>query len=421
MFKQILHTFFSKLALGGFHLLLAVVLSQYLGASGKGEQGIILTTISLAVVMAGVLGPGSLTYLAPRFRLQLLYWPALLFVGCVGFIVWLLLGYSNFIPANYHFELVLLILIHGVFSVHQAILQSNRRIQQANYAALIQVAVVLLAIFVFLYGGVERSVQGYIYSLFLGYIAGLCTSFILSWPLLTGLFASFRWLHLAIAVRRSLGYGFYNQLDIFAQMVSFRFAYYVLLHYEDLAVVGVYSNGVALVEAVWLISRSLAMVQHAHIVNSRLKDYKVKLTLTFAQLSLFLSLLAVGMLLLIPTTFYQWLFGPDFAGVREVIASLALGVVFFSMSFVFSGYFSGVGRHRVNTQASIAGLLVTLAGAWLFIPLWSIWGAGITATLAYITTTIFKWKQLQKESQLHLWDLVPGKAFITRIRTLVDG
>ncbi len=419
MFKQVLHTFFSKLALGGFNLLLAVVLSQYLGASGKGEQGIILTTISLAVVMAGVLGPGSLTYLAPRFRLQLLYWPALLFVVFISCLAWFVLRISDFLPSAYHLQLVALIFIQGVFSVHQALLQSNKQIQQANYAALIQVAVVLIAVFVFIFGEIERSVQGYIYSLFLGYSAGLMTSFLLASPLLTGLFSSFRWQHLGIAVKRSLGYGFYNQLDIFAQMISFRFAYYVLLQYENLAVVGVYSNGVALVEAVWLISRSLAMVQHAHIVNSRLKDYKVRLTLTFAQLALFLSLFAVGVLLLIPSVFYQWLFGPDFAGVREVIASLALGVVFFSMSFVFSGYFSGVGQHRVNTRASIAGLLVTLTGVWIFIPLWGVWGAGITATLAYITTTILKWKQLQKESQLHLRNLLPGKDFIKRVRNLL--
>ncbi|MFO7940057.1 MAG: polysaccharide biosynthesis C-terminal domain-containing protein [Bacteroidales bacterium] len=421
MLKQILHTLFSKVALGGFNLLLAVILSQYLGASGKGEQGIILTTISLAVVLAGVLGAGGLTYLAPRFRIHLLYWPSVVFLLFVAIGTWGVLTISNFIPQAYHLPLVVLIVLQGAFSLHQAILQSNRRIQQTNYAALLQIGGTLLGAVVFLFGNIERSVTGYLYSLFVGYSLGFVASFVMSWPLLAGIFVPIRFSHFWVAVRRSFYYGVFNQLDIFTQMISFRFAYYVLLKYEDLSVVGVYSNGVALVEAVWLISRSLAMVQHAHIVNSRIKAYKVQLTLAFAQLAFVLSLLAVALLLLIPSDFYQWLFGPEFGGVREVIASLSLGVVFFSMSFVFSGYFSGVGKHRVNTKASIAGLLVTLTGVWLLIPLWGIWGGGLTASFAYITTTLFKWKQLQKDSQLHLRDLFPGKDFVSRIRGFVDA
>jgi len=420
MLKQVLHTFISKVALGVFNLLLAVIISQYLGASGKGAQGLIITTISLSVVIAGVIGAGGLTYLAPRFRIGLLYWPSLLMPLLVALGAGLVLSLTRMVPEQYQLSVVILIVIQGWFSLHQALLQANKQILKANYASLLQVAGMIFGAVVFIYGGLERSVTGYIYSLFFGNCVGLVMSFVCSLPYLRGVFRIFQNpLHLWIAIRRLFHYGFFNQLDIFTQMLSFRFAYYVLWQFEDLALVGIYSNGVALVEAVWLISRSLTMVQHAQIVNSRNAHYKVRLTITFAQLAFILSLLAVGVMLLIPSGFYQWLFGREFGGVRNVIASLSVGVIGFSMSFVFSGYFSGIGRHSVNSRASIAGLLVTIVGVWFFTPLWGFWGAGLASSLAYITTTVFKWQQLQRQAQLPLRKLLPDKEFMQQLSRML--
>jgi len=60
LFLKIFKTFGVRLSSAIISLLIAVVISQYLGAGGKGEQGIIITTIALILIFANIVGGASL-------------------------------------------------------------------------------------------------------------------------------------------------------------------------------------------------------------------------------------------------------------------------------------------------------------------------------------------------------------------------
>ena len=59
MLKQIINTFFIRILTGVVNLVIAVIISNLLGAEGKGIQGLVITTISLIIVFTGIIGSGG--------------------------------------------------------------------------------------------------------------------------------------------------------------------------------------------------------------------------------------------------------------------------------------------------------------------------------------------------------------------------
>lgn len=88
MKKLIFNTFSIKLltAISGF--LTAIVVSRYLGTSGKGEQSLILATISIVLIFSNIIGGATLVYFSiriPKFHLILLSYLWSLFISFVSF------------------------------------------------------------------------------------------------------------------------------------------------------------------------------------------------------------------------------------------------------------------------------------------------------------------------------------------------
>jgi O-antigen/teichoic acid export membrane protein len=73
------------------------------------------------------------------------------------------------------------------------------------------------------------------------------------------------------------------------------------------------------------------------------------------------------------------------------MASLAFGILVFSVSIVLSPYFSGLGKPKHNTISAAIGLVFTAVCGWILIPRMGIAGAGITASLSYSATTLYQW------------------------------
>ena len=73
MLSKILNTFGAKTAGAVINLLIAIILSQFLGPEGKGQQGLIITTIAFILVFANLVGGGTLVYLVPRYKISELF------------------------------------------------------------------------------------------------------------------------------------------------------------------------------------------------------------------------------------------------------------------------------------------------------------------------------------------------------------
>ena len=91
MLKKIIQTFGIRAFSAFVNLLIAVVLSRYLGPDGKGNQNIIITTISIILIFANLVGGATLVYLVPRYKAYLLLIPSYAWSVLMGVFSYLIL------------------------------------------------------------------------------------------------------------------------------------------------------------------------------------------------------------------------------------------------------------------------------------------------------------------------------------------
>ncbi len=392
MFKNIVNTFFTRVFASLSNLIIAILISNVFGAEIKGEQGLILTTITLVSLVTAVIGAGSLVYLIPRAKTLHLLMPSYLWNAIICISVYSILSHTQILPEEFILHTTILTFILTLSHIHGGILVGIEKIKQSNLSVLFNTLTVLLALIFFTFYLKIDNINAYIYSLYCGYFVNLLLSiyFILAnWKSKLKILSSSDSSFLS-ATLRLFKYGFLNQLDNMAQMLSFRLSYYFINYFISKSAVGIYSNAISIIESIWLISRSISMVQNARIANSNDIGYSLKITINLLKVSFLIVLCAVIVLLFIPAGFYQFVFGEEFGDIRIVIVSISPGILLFSTSFILSGLYSGTGNYHYNTIASICGLAVTVALAFLLIPSYGLAGAGITASVSYITTVLVK-------------------------------
>ena len=410
MFRNIYTTFATNFVSALLNLLIAVVISQTLGAHVKGEQSIILTNIVIILLFNNIIGGATLVYIVPRFnnRKVLLYSYIWAFIVCFGaFLV------TRMIPGLNH-ELLLhtfiLTFISALAAANTMILLGKEKILAKNAVHILQVlSVAVFLVFAIFVLHIE-NIHAYIYALYFGYGSSLMLSVILlakHWgagqqitdikePLIPGMFR----------------YGFFNQLSHITQMLSLRLSYYLLLIFYGNESVGIYSVAVAIIESVWLISKSIATVQYARITNSTDEAYNLRLTVKLLRSSLLFSVLMIIGLSILPVSFFRFLFGEEFGPVKQIILLLIPGVFFYNFYLIPGHYFSGKGKYHINTVASAIGLLVTLTLSLLLIPLYDFYGAAMAGTASFIATSAYAFLVFRKISGFPLKEFFPGRGDI---------
>ena len=78
MFGKILNTFGTKIVVAFINLMIAVIISQVLGDSGKGVQSLILTNISFILIFSEIVCGASLVFLTSRHPFSKLWLPSVL-------------------------------------------------------------------------------------------------------------------------------------------------------------------------------------------------------------------------------------------------------------------------------------------------------------------------------------------------------
>lgn len=152
--------------------------------------------------------------------------------------------------------------------------------------------------------------------------------------------------------------------------------------------VGVFSIGVTVAEAIWIVSRSMSMVQFSNVLKQGDTQQSRRETMTLALTSLGVSALCVGVVLLVPQSVFQWVFGSEFGGVKQVLLLLAPGILAIAFSNVIGNYFSAIRNLNILIIKSAAGLAVTLLLAFVFIPMWNIQGACVVNSCSYLVSSV---------------------------------
>ncbi len=276
------------------------------------------------------------------------------------------------------------------------VLLGKEKIYVVNLITLSQIisnfGFLLLFFFAFKY----VSVLSYVFVLYFASASAFAISFIMILKYLnfTNIYG------LLNVVKDVIKYGGVAQLGNVIQYLNYRLSYYILNYFLGASFVGIYSVGIALSEAVWLIGNSIAYVQYAKISNTKDLGYARDITVRLSKFSFIITFTCLIFLLLIPSILFTAIFGRDFGPVKEIMFYLSPGIASFGLTIIISHYFAGIGKYYENTIASLIGLIVTVAFSFLLIPKYGYIGASIAASLSYIATSIFLIFRFFKETKM---------------------
>jgi O-antigen/teichoic acid export membrane protein len=415
LFSKILNTFSARALAAVINLVIAVVLSQYLGPEGKGVQSIILTTITFVLVFANLVGGATLVYLVPRHSPSLLAIPSYIWTLLIAVASYFILTFFPLVDKAFILHICLLSVINSIGAVNTSILIGKEKIGASNLISLSQPVSLVISLLVFFNLPGDPQIMHYIYSLYIS----LGTSALISFAYYFKHCGKIG-IHSLAAYRRvtmeMFRYGILNQVAHITQMLSFRLSYYVLDHFHGEAAVGVYSNGISLAESIWMIAKSISLVQYARIANTGDRQEAANLTARLIKFSLAASLIILIPLMVLPSSFYLFIFGEGFSQTRNVIWTLSAGVMVYNFSILIGHYFSGTGRYYINAVTSSIGLVVSVILYFTFIPRFGIIGAGWATSLSYIFTTIVLVVLFRKENKFWLTELIPTKGDFKKLK-----
>ena len=420
MFSKILNTFGARALSAVINLLIAIILSQYLGPAGKGIQSLVITTITFVLVFANLVGGATLVYLVPRHAPSLLVLPSYLWTILICLVSYFILQLFPVVDPSFIIHICILSALNSFLAINTSVLIGKEKIKTSNLISLAQPFTLILSLLVFFTISEGPGIADYIKSLYISFGISAMVSMVYYYKH-CGKIRFQPLTEYRIIVIEMIRYGILNQVAHITQMLSFRLSYYVLDHYHGEAAVGVYSNGISLAESIWLISKSISMVQYARISNMPDRQESARLTVRLIKFSVAASLIVLLPLILLPSSFYIFIFGDGFAETRLVIWTLAFGVLVYNFSILTGHYFSGTGRYYINAISSSLGLIASIILYYTLIPAFGMAGAGWATSLSYLITTIILMTVFNKENKNWYKDLMPTIGDFNKIRAEIKN
>jgi O-antigen/teichoic acid export membrane protein len=386
MLKNILSTITTRILVALLTLVMVVANAHILGAEKVGTINLIILAIAILQLVSNLVGGGALVYFVPRVQLVTIFLPSCGWAISTSAIGTFLLNILHLIPSGYAWHVFFLALLLSLFTVNFMVLIGEERIRAYNITSVLQVVILFAFLMFFFFGLKKREVVSYLYALYISYIFAFLASLIL-------ILSSFSKKVVAGPVkiiRELVRLGSVMQTGNILQFFNYRLSYYFIEFFMNRAAMGVYSVGVQLSESIWLIAKSINLVQYTRISNEKDEKYAAKLTLNLVKISFILTLLSLVVILVLLHVFFSLIFKPEFHQVPVIMYTLAAGILTFSVSINLSPYFSGMGKPIHNTISAAIGLLFTVVFCVVLIPHMGLIGAGLAATFSYIAATIYQ-------------------------------
>jgi O-antigen/teichoic acid export membrane protein len=378
MFKKISITFVSKVINALLGLLNTILITQYLGADGKGVTALFTTSLGLCLLLCQIIGGNSLVFLSSRIQASALLFSSYLWATFVATTAAFILSSVGLCPHEYWIELAIVSALFGMFHTHLFILLGNEKTIAFNVLApLPQLFQLFVALFVFQYLG-NSSVDVFITYLYFVFGAAFLVSFAALMPSIQTFSLPDKYIFKII-----WQYGSKAQLTNILFFLNNRLLFYLLGYFFLKADVGIYSVGVAIIESVLLISNSSSLMLYAKISNTKSRVKRLITVKEYLKISVGITTIALLVIVTLPIRFYILVFGDGFEQAHLVSLCLVPGAFFMSMYYVTSSYFSGIGKYQYNIISVLLGLIITFIGGVVFIP------TGTIATAALVTSMAF--------------------------------
>jgi O-antigen/teichoic acid export membrane protein len=332
------------------------------GSEGRGLVTLIITNISLVNILTNITSGSTVSFHASKINRN-----ALMLINGIGAFVLSMLGsiLSCFFMGWKNFWICFLIsLLIALSSSFASYFLGKGKIHHHNTITLANPLITVICITIGVNSSLMLPLSFYFYSMAFGLIASIG---------LGGWFyhkEKIKKIDHELNVRTELsmimGYGFRNELSYLFQFLCFRVSYFVISEVMGIAVLGIFSVAVAIVESIWVVSRSFATVHYSEILsNTHSAESTIRITHVKAFQSFLISSLFCLLLVLVPSDFYGWIFGRDFTEIKKVLMYLIPGCLMISFSDLYGYYFAAVGRQRILIEKSVLGFFLISLLLWI--------------------------------------------------------
>lgn len=201
-------------------------------------------------------------------------------------------------------------------------------------------------------------------------------------------------------------YGWKTQLSVFIQFLNYRLSFYFLEYFEGISAVGIFSIGITFSEAIWTITRSIAVILYSEVVSCKNRNMAIFKTKKSIRTSFWVVFVFILGIIIIPSSVYELIFGSAFRNTKHIMLLLSPGILAIAVSDMVGYYFSATKQLKILNIKSIAGLVIAVLFSIILIPKYGILGACISTTLSYCISAIFLFINFFKSTKFSYKDLL---------------
>lgn len=410
MLKKILGTIGTRYLIAFLNLMLIFINAKALGVEGVGLVGIILASISIAVVFNGVLSGNTIVYFMNRYSMHTILLPAYIWpLAGSGIACGAMLLFGLF-PKEYFIDIYLLSIISSFITTNARFLLGKDNITGFNLTYMMQGGLLFFILLYFYYIAGLQEVSSYVYGLYITYGIALVGSCILLYPYLTEKEDKPVNKTTFSILKEMFTYGLWGSADNIAEVLTTRLNYFLIQRFAGLGSVGLLDAGTKISESVWHISRSVSFIEYSSVAQTTDPDKQVKITLKLFKLTFCAIATTTICILFIPEWVYtEYLFSPEFTGMRKVIFGLATGIVALGCNSILSHYFIGSGKIRYSAYSSSIGFITLLIAGYVLIPIYGVVGAAVTSSIAFCAMLTFSITVFCRKNRTRLSEFIPDK------------
>lgn len=421
MLKKILGTIGTRYLIAFLNLALIFINAKALGVEGVGLIGLIVASINIAVIFNSILCGNTIIYFMNRYSMPAVFAPAYgwAFIGsalaCGG------MQLTGLLPAEYGADIYWLGVLNSLVAANARFLLGKDHIAGFNLTFILQGGLLFFTLLYFYYVARQEEVQSYVWGVYITNGIAFLVSLILLFPYLRDAMGERRKLKepsLLGILKKMFVYGLWSGTDNLAEVCTTRLNYFLIQRFAGLGSVGLLDAGTKISESVWHISRSVSFIEYSSVAKTTAAAEQKRITLQLFKLTGCAMTVVMGMILLIPEWVYtDYLFSPEFSGMRRVIVGLSAGIVALGCHSILSHYFIGTGRIRYSTASSCIGLLTVVMAGCVLIPRYGVVGSAVSCSIAFSAMLLFSWVVFCQQTGSRLRDFIPDRSDLSYLRT----
>ena len=420
MLKDIIGTIGSRYVVAFLNLLLIFINSKVLGRDGMGVVGVIYASANIAVIFNSILCGNTIVYFMNRYNIRYVFYPAYIWAFAGSIIACSAMYFLNILPEGYEMAVFGLAILISVVTANSLMLLAKDNVKGFNMVYIIQGILTFAILICIYYIAGYSNIDGYLAGLFIAYIVAYLYSFILLFPHLLEKERFPAGASFFAVLKEMLLYGIWSGADNLAEGLATRLNYFIVQSTGGYGNVGLLDSGTKMSESVWHISNSVSYIEYNHVSKTTNRQEQKRITLQLFKLTYCALITVMAMVVCVPEwIFTEYLFTPEFAGIRDVIVGLSFGIVAFGSNRILSHYFIGSGHIKYSTFCSLLGLAVLLVAGFIMIPAYGVFGAAVTSSVAYTCMLIFSMTVFMKQTETSLREFLLSKDDVNEFKNKV--